>query len=194
LSAGAPIYVVDDDAAMRSALAALFELEKYPVRTFKSGVELLAVAADLPYGCVVMDVRMPDRDGTDVQRELAQRRPDMPVILMTAQGDVASAVNAMKAGAVDFLEKPFDPDVMLASVRTASARSDAKSSILLRMQRLTSRERQVLDRLIAGDTSKEIARSFNGSPRTVDIHRARILEKLGARNVAEAVRLVMDAT
>ena len=194
--AGAWIYVVDDDPGVRGALTAMLELEGYAIRAFASGLELLDAATALAGGCVVMDVRMPDMDGPAVQAALMEIRPDLAVILITGDGDIPLAVRALKAGAVDFLEKPFEAETLLESVALAlSGRplsADAEHA-LAKLRLLTIRERQVLERLIAGDTSKQIARVFAGSPRTVDVHRARVLAKLGARNVAEAVRIAMNA-
>lgn len=190
------IHVVDDDPGMRGALTLTLELEGYRVREFASGVDLLGAVPPLEGGCVVMDVRMPGMDGAEVQAALAQSRPDLAVILITGDGDIPLAVRTLKAGAVDFLEKPLEPEVLLCSVALALSSGPVSADTeeaMAKLRLLTARERQVLNRLIAGNTSKEIARMFAGSPRTVEIHRARVLAKLGARNVAEAVRIALSA-
>lgn len=188
------IHVVDDDPAVRDALSLLLRSKGYEVRTFASGRAILDAFHDLEPGCVVLDVRMPETDGLAVQLELIHTRPDLAIILMTGDGDIPLAVRALKAGAVDFIEKPFEPEVLLQSIALGFATFRSTPDVdeaLTRMRTLTVREKQVLDHLVAGETSKEIARIFQGSPRTVEIHRARILAKLGARNVAEAVRIAM---
>lgn len=189
------VYVVDDDPAVRGSLGSLLRIEGYSVRTFPSGEKLLAVLEELDPGCVVMDVRMPGMDGPEVQGSLAQTRPDLTVILITGDGDIPLAVRALKAGAADFLEKPFEPDALLESIRIALSGTGAAPEMdeaAARLGLLTTREQEVLGQLIAGDTSKEIARTLGGSPRTIEIHRSRVLDKLRARNVAEAVRIALS--
>ena len=190
------VYVVDDDDTVREAVTLLLRLEGYDVQAFSSGDTLLVALDDLPPGCVVLDIKMPGMDGPLVQAELGRLRPDLTVIMITGDGDVPLAVRAMKAGAADFLEKPFRPENLLRSVELAMASLHATPPEVCKtgqLATLTAREREVLDHLIEGETSKEIARAFGGSPRTVEIHRARIMEKLGARNVAEAVRIALRA-
>ena len=190
------VYVVDDDVAVRDAIATLLRAEDFNVMSFASGEELLASLDNLSSGCVVMDVRMPGPDGSCVQERLAETRRDLAVILISGDGNISLAVSALKHGATDFFEKPFRPDALVSSIRSALAsliRNSNADRDFARLQLLTVREREILDRLVAGDTSKEIARVFRGSPRTVDVHRARVLKKLGARNVAEAVRIATDA-
>jgi two-component system, LuxR family, response regulator FixJ len=190
------IYVVDDDQAVRDSLSLLLKVEGFDVSTFASGQELLDNLDVISTGCVVMDIRMPGPDGISVQKQLAMLRPGLAVILLTGEGDIPLAVRALKNGAVDFFEKPFDPNVLLSSIHSALAAQHLNADnaeSLARLRQLTEREREVLDQLVAGHTSKEIARAFHGSPRTVDVHRARILTKLGARNVAEAVRIATRA-
>ena len=193
------VHVVDDDASVRDALRVLLETEGYAVRVFPDGEAFLQDAPLLPVGCVVMDVRMPGLDGVEVQEQLRRARPDLAVVLITGDGDVPLAVKALKRGAVDFLEKPFEPDALLASVRAAldtppvdRREQEARAAREL-LARLTPREREVLDALVTGASNKEIAKSFGNSPRTVEIHRARIMAKLQARSLAEALRIALSA-
>lgn len=191
------IHVVDDDPAVRDSLQVLLEAQGYEVVTYTSGLELLAAGAKLARGCIVMDVRMPGLDGLTVQERLSRDRADLPVLLMTGEGDIPLAVKALKAGAHDFLEKPFEPEMLLASVRTAmhdqrDKAGEAEHAATL-VEQLTPREREVLERLAAGEPNKAIARHLGISPRTVEIHRARIMGKLAARGLADAIRLAVAA-
>jgi two-component system response regulator FixJ len=163
---------------------------------------LTFLASDAPnaMGCLIVDIRMPDMDGLQLQKELVARHSPLPVIVMTGHGDIAIAVQAMKAGAVDFLEKPFDDIVLLESVQRAldqasSAVSHANAAMeaQTRMAELTERERQVLELIVAGKANKVIAFELSISPRTVEIHRSRVMEKMGAANLADLVRKVLSA-
>lgn len=190
------VHVVDDDAAVRDSLAMLLESAGLVVRTYDSAAAFLAVATDLTAGCVLTDVRMPDIDGLTMQRELAARRCSLPVIVMTGHGDVPIAVQALKAGASDFLEKPFDDAHLVRAVRNAlqaSARARQAAAgaaeLAARLATLTPREREVLDRLVAGQPNKTIAYDLGTSPRTVEVQRARVMEKMGARSLPELVRM-----
>jgi two-component system response regulator FixJ len=193
------VHVVDDDAAVRDSLLMLLESAGLPVRTYDSAAAFLAVSRDLAAGCVLADVRMPQIDGLTLQRELARQGSLLSVIIMTGHGDVPIAVQALKGGAADFLEKPFDEANLIAVVQTALVRSararDAAASAAAcatRLASLTPRERDVLDRLVSGHASKAIAYDLGTSPRTVEVQRARVMEKMGVRSVAELVRMTLS--
>lgn len=196
--AGDPtVYVVDDDEAVRDSLEALFEAAGLQVTTFPSARQFLDAMAS-PAGCLVADVRMPDMDGLQLLAELAARPSALPVIVITGHGDVPMAVKAMKLGAADFIEKPFNPDVLLASVRNALRATPGQSGglgpqIAGRLDRLTAREREVLDLLVIGRPNKGIALELGISPRTVEIHRARVMEKMEAESLSHLVRMAMSA-
>ncbi len=190
------VHIVDDDAAVRDSLAMLLESAGLTVRTYDSAAAFLGVASGLATGCVLTDVRMPDIDGLALQRQLIVQQCTLPVIVMTGHGDVPIAVQALKAGATDFLEKPFDDAHLIAAVRSAlqagaRAREAAAGSadMLARLATLTPREREVLDRLVAGPPNKTIAYDLGTSPRTVEVQRARVMEKMGARSLPELVRM-----
>ncbi|AMK19749.1 MULTISPECIES: response regulator FixJ [Sphingobium] len=196
-----PIYVVDDDDAIRRSLSFMLKTSGYAVQLFAGGVEFLRDAADLASGCVLLDVRMPEIDGLEVQRELRARGIMLPVVIMTGHGDVDMAVSAMKTGASDFIEKPFEKAALLGCVeaarklsladRGASARAqDARA----RLNILTEREREVLDGLVEGLPNKTIAYDLGISPRTVEIHRANLMHKLEVKSLAEALRIAFHAS
>lgn len=196
-----PIYVVDDDDAIRRSLSFMLKTSGYAVQLFAGGVEFLRDAADLASGCVLLDVRMPEIDGLEVQRELRARGIMLPVVIMTGHGDVDTAVSAMKTGASDFIEKPFEKAALLGCVeaarklsladRGASARAqDARA----RLNVLTEREREVLDGLVEGLPNKTIAYDLGISPRTVEIHRANLMHKLEVKSLAEALRIAFHAS
>ena len=195
-----PIYVVDDDEAIRRSLSFLLKTSGYAVRLFEGGTAFLKEAAGLEPGCVLLDVRMPDIDGLEVQRELRARGVMLPVVIMTGHGDIDMAVAAMKAGASDFIEKPFEKAALLGCVeaarrvavadRGAGARAeDARA----RLNVLTDREREVLDGLVEGLPNKTIAFDLGISPRTVEIHRANLMQKLEVKSLAEALRIAFHA-
>lgn len=193
------VHVVDDDEGVHESLRVLLELAGFRVRTYANAAALLAAALD-PIGCVLSDVRMPGIDGLELQRRLTESGISLPVILMTAHGGVRAAVNGMKAGAVEFLEKPFADDQVLSAVHSAveqSRRRHARRSVAAeaarRLAALTPREHEVLELLVAGLPSKAIARTLAISPRTVDVHRGRVFDKLQAENLPELVRLVTAA-
>jgi len=195
------VFVVDDDPDVRDSLASLLASANFRVETFDSAHAFLAGNLHGRAGCLVADVRMPDMDGLELQEELGRRRSKLPVIIITGHGDVPLAVRAMKAGAVDFLEKPFEEERLLASIRRAfaagsAAQSQAKAveAVSARIAQLTGREREVLSLVVAGRANKEIARALNISPRTVEIHRAHVMEKMEADSLAELVRLTMKVT
>jgi two-component system, LuxR family, response regulator FixJ len=193
------IHVVDDDAVVRESLRFLLEASGFAVQTHASAAALLDAAAGL-VGCVLTDVRMPAMDGLELQRQLNERGARLPVIIMTGQGDVPLAVRAMRAGAVDFLEKPLDDNLLLEAIHRALHESrrlqeaDAAAAAALgRLATLTPREREVLDLLVTGLSNKAVGNELGASPRTIEVHRARILEKLQARSLPELVRLMQVA-
>lgn len=192
------VHVVDDDDAVRDSLALLLKSAGFSVRTYNSASALLKVLAIQATGCVLTDVRMPELDGLALQRRLAELGITLPVIVMTGHGDVPIAVEALKAGAADFLEKPFGDAQLLAAVSGALATSQrtreaaaAVADIVARLASLTPREREVLDRLVLGQPNKTIAYDLGSSPRTVEVHRARVMEKMGARSLPELVRMAI---
>jgi two-component system, LuxR family, response regulator FixJ len=194
------VIVVDDEAHMRSALQRLLMSAGMTVETFASGADLFSQARlDRP-GCVLLDVGMPDMNGLEVQAGLKERRVELPVIFLTGSSDIPIAVAAMREGAVDFVEKPFDNQDLLARVQRAISRHHQRrkddlgnSEVLRRLETLTPRERGVLDLVIVGKTSKEIARSLDISPRTVEIHRRNLMEKMAANTLADLVRMRLMA-
>ena len=194
------MHVVDDDAAVRDSLAVLLTACGFTVQTHASAETLLAAAAGLAPGCVLTDVRMPGLDGLALQRRLAELGLHVTVVVMTGHGDVPLAVQAMKAGAVDFLQKPFSEQELLGAVRQALAAqrraaeaAAAAEAAVARLASLTPREREVLDGLVAGHQTKVIAQALGASPRTIEVHRARVMEKLGVHSLPELVRLVQAA-
>jgi two-component system response regulator FixJ len=198
VSAEPPVFIVDDDPAVRDSLAVLLKASGFGVETFDSATQFLASGGAARRGCLIADIRMPDMDGLALQEELGRRGAALSVVVVTGHGDVPLAVRAMKAGAVDFLEKPFDDETLLLSVRRASreassvenriaARQDAKT----RLAELTRREREVLDLVVAGRANKVIAFELKISPRTVELHRARVMDKMQARTVADLVRTAL---
>ena len=194
------VYLVDDDDAVRDSVSLLLEAKGYDVRGFASAVEFLAAAPSLPIGCVVVDIRMPEMDGLELQQRLIARKLDFPLIVMTGHGDVPLAVRAMKAGAVDFIEKPFASEAILSGLDAACRRLTAldaedpmKAAAASKLALLSPRERQVLEGLLAGLPNKSIAYDLEISPRTVEIHRARVMDKMGARSLSELIRLALEA-
>ena len=195
------VHVVDDDPAVRRSLERLLDAAGFHVVSYQSPAAFLNAASGLSAGCVLLDIRMPGLDGLEVQARLNRLRVNLPVIVMTGHGDVPSAVRAMKAGAVDFLEKPFDDETLLNAIGGAFA----KASRLIggdreavraaqRIATLSPREREVLDALLAGRPNKVIAFDLNISVRTVEVHRARMMERLGTKQFADAIRLAVMAT
>ncbi len=192
------VHVVDDDPAVRDSLALLLQSAGISVRVYASAAALLNVASKLDAGCVLTDVRMPEMDGLTLQRKLIALNPRLAVVVMTGHADVPIAVHALKAGARDFLEKPFDDEHLIGVVKEALAASqqarqvsEAAESIVACLATLTHREREVLDRLVEGQPNKTIAHELGTSPRTVEVQRARVMEKMGARSLAELVRMVL---
>jgi two-component system response regulator FixJ len=196
----ASVLLVDDDPALRDSLKVLLEGAGFPVREFASARMLLDDPALGEGGCIIADIRMPDLDGLQLQEELTRRGVTLPVIVITGFGDVPLAVRALKAGAVDFLEKPFDGDAILESVARALALSsqnrDQVSLTRLAAERvaaLTGREREVLEHLVAGRSNKVIAYELDISPRTVEIHRAHLMDKMAAKSLSDLVRMAIAA-
>ena len=193
------VFVVDDDDAVRDSLSLLLETSGHRVRAFASAQNLLDALTPEARGCIIADVRMPRMDGLELQERLAARRIGLPVIIMTGHGDVPIAVRAMKAGAVDFIEKPFAEEPLLETVRLALVQSErdrrrsGEPSAEERLAQLTTREREVLEAMVAGHPNKVIAHLLQISPRTVEIHRARVMEKTGARSLSHLVRLALQA-
>ncbi|HEY7581627.1 MAG TPA: response regulator FixJ [Acetobacteraceae bacterium] len=194
------VHVVDDDASVRDSLTLLLESAGFRARAYGSAVSFLETAPDRGVGCVLTDVQMPELNGLELQRRMSALGIQLPVIVMTGHGDVPVAVQALKAGATDFLEKPFDDEQLLSAVNAAIAlsqqardRAAAVADVATRLTTLTPREREVLDRLVAGQPNKTIAYDLGSSPRTVEVHRARVMEKMGARSLAELVRMTIAA-
>jgi two-component system response regulator FixJ len=199
MTSGCTIHVVDDDTAMRDSLVALLEDAGYHARGYASAEELLANQAREP-GCVISDIRMPGMDGLALLKSLQAERSATPLILITGHGDVPLAVSAMKAGAVDFLEKPFEAEALIAAVETGllrdanpSYRTEENEAARRSLDALTPRERDVLARLVAGDSNKEAAAKLGVSHRTVEFHRAHLMEKTGAKGLPDLVRLWLAA-
>lgn len=194
------VYVVDDDPAIRRSLERLLDSAGFRATSFATPAAFLGVAADLAMGCVMLDLRMPKMDGFEVLARLLQLNPDLPVIVITAQGDVQTAVRTMKAGAVDFIEKPYSDDALIAAIETALNRGAAKgrtddvAAAALLIDSLSPREREVLEALVAGQPNKIIAFSLGISVRTVEVHRSRMMDRLGVRQLGQAVRLSVLAS
>jgi FixJ family two-component response regulator len=190
------VYVVEDDAAVRDSLSLMLGLAGYATALYADAEAFLAAYRDDWAGCVVADLRLPGRSGLELQAELRKRGSALPVIIMTAHGDVPSARAAFQAQAVDFLEKPFDHGQLRAAIDTAFTREGdrlARAGDAAKLATLTEREREVLEHAARGLHAKEIAAALGISPRTVEVHKTRIMEKLGARNVAELVRFALGA-
>lgn len=194
------VFVVDDDAAVRGSLRALLEAVEFRVEDFSSADAFLDACDPPRPGCLVVDVRMPGMDGIELQEELARRHIELPVIVITGHGDVPLAVRAMKAGAIDFIEKPFDDRVLIDSIRDAlsflrnlKSRTNFSHAATERVDGLTKRERQVLEHLVAGRPNKIIAHDLGISPRTVEVHRANLMEKLQTRSLSGLVRIALEA-
>jgi two-component system response regulator FixJ len=190
-------HVIDDDDDAREALAFLLATARVPTQTYASAEDFLAVAAEAR-GVVVTDVRMPRMDGIELARRLAALGASLPVIVMTGHGDVPLAVEAMKAGVLDFIEKPYDNEAMLAAIArgmalggASAAREEERAAIARRLESLSRRERQVLGGLVAGSANKVIARDLDISPRTVEIYRAHMMQKMQAHSLSELVRMAL---
>ena len=194
------IHIVDDEESIRKSTSFLLKTAGYAVETWASGTAFLAEVKQAAHGCVLLDIRMPGMDGLDVQQALAERGVTMPVVIMTGHGDVGIAVRAMKAGAVDFLEKPFERGALLSAIEAAFAQIAQADTAGLRAQEaqvrlagLTPRERDVLDGLAKGLPNKTIAFDLNISARTVEVHRANLMAKLEVRSLSDALRIAFAA-
>ncbi len=198
MSADADVHVIDDDEAVRESLDFLLRSAGLSVQTYDSATNFLDAVSKIGAGCIITDVRMPGLSGMELLRRLQEMQVKLPVIVITGHGDVPLAVEAMKFGAVDFLEKPFDDDVLLASVRAALNRSEEsaaieseRAEIRARIATLTQRERDVLEGLVAGHPNKVIAFRLEISPRTVEIYRANLMTKMKAGSLSELVRMAL---
>jgi two-component system, LuxR family, response regulator FixJ len=194
------VHIIDDDPAVRDSLAFLLQTIRIPAAVYESGTAFLAQLTGKQKGCIITDIRMPDTTGIDLLRRVKEQKLGLPVIVMTGHGDVPLAVEAMKLGAFDFLEKPFNDETMIAAVRLAldSSKQSEKASadraeLERRIASLSAREREVLDGLIAGHANKVIASDLDISPRTVEIYRANVMTKMQAASLSELVRLAITA-
>jgi two-component system response regulator FixJ len=194
------VHIVDDDEAIRQSVGFMLRKAGYAVETYPAGTVFLRSAAQDIQGCVLLDVRMPDIDGLEVQAQLAQRGISVPVIMLTGHGDVTLAVRAIKAGAIEFLEKPFERIALLAAVDIALDRAArtgrerlASADAVVRLAALTVRERNVLDGMVLGRPNKLIAFDLDIATRTVEVHRANLMEKLKARSLSDVLRIAFAA-
>jgi two-component system response regulator FixJ len=194
------IYVIDDDDAMRDSLNFLLDSSGYSVTLFDDAQRFMEALPGLAFGCVVSDVRMPGIDGIELLKRMKAQHSPFPILIMTGHGDVPLAVEAMKLGAVDFLEKPFEDDRLVAMIETAirqaepAAKSEAiAQDVAARVASLSPRERQVMEGLVAGLSNKLIARDYDISPRTIEVYRANVMTKMQAGSLSELVRLAMRA-
>jgi two-component system response regulator FixJ len=194
------IHIIDDEEAIRRSASFMLKTSGFAVETWDSGVAFLKEVRHAPMGAILLDVRMPEMDGLEVQEALNERGVTMPVIVLTGHGDVSIAVRAMKAGAVDFIEKPFEKAVLLTAIEAAFARIEnadeeaaraEKAAVII--QGLTARERDVLEGLAQGLPNKTIAYDLDISPRTVEVHRANLMTKLGVRSLSDALRIAFAA-
>ena len=194
------VHLVDDDGAIRRSASFMLKTSGYQVRSYESGVELLKSPGELSQGCILLDIRMPGMDGLEVQQALRDKGVILPVIIMTGHGDVTLAVRAMKAGAIDFIEKPFEKATLLGAIEQGVKRlrdvekgHDLAKEAAVRLGALTPRERDVLGGLAQGLPNKTIAYDLGISPRTVEIHRANLMAKLEVRSLSEALRIAFAA-
>lgn len=194
------VYVIDDDDAMRDSLNFLLDSSGYSVTLFDDAQRFLDALPGLAFGCVLSDVRMPGIDGIELLKLMKAQHCPFPILIMTGHGDVPLAVEAMKLGAVDFLEKPFEDDRLLAMIESAIRQAEPavkiealSQEIAARVASLSPRERQVMDGLVAGLSNKLIAREYDISPRTIEVYRANVMTKMQAGSLSELVRLAMRA-
>lgn len=195
------VFIIDDDASIRDSLGLLLGINNRRTQSFASADDFLSVCQPDWSGCILLDIRMPGTDGLALQANLRERGIALPIIFMTAHGDVPTVRTALKAGAVDYLEKPVDPDALLLAVQAALdidtgqrekvQRTDQSER---RLSTLTPREREVLELVVKGQQYRQIASALGISPRTVEVHRARLMEKLGVRNISELVRLSLSGS
>jgi two-component system, LuxR family, response regulator FixJ len=193
------VHIVDDDAAVRRSLERLLQAAGFETVAYATPLVFLEAAPELSGGCLLLDQRMPELNGLEVQARLNALQLNLPIIIMTAHGDVQTAVRAMKGGAVDFIEKPYDDEVLISTIEAALAsagqhdRGREAREAAQRVATLSPREREVLDALVAGHPNKVIAYDLGISVRTVEVHRARMMARLGIRQLAEAIRIAIMA-
>jgi two-component system, LuxR family, response regulator FixJ len=194
------IFIVDDDSAVLDALSLVFSLEGYEVSGFQNGDSFLSAARTRTPASVILDVHMPGRSGLEILRELNAEHYPSPIFIISGKGDIQMAVEAIKNGAFDFIEKPFEPNTVVTRVGDAIAASPSRQALAGEAlakkfpgdEMLTPREREVLSQITSGASNKEAGRRLGISPRTIEVHRARIMEKLGAKNAADLVRIVLS--
>lgn len=193
------VFIVDDDASVRDSLALLLGLKGYAIRSFASAEDFLSACQPDWYGCLLLDIRMTGINGLELQQRLLTQKVALPIIFLTGHGDVATARTALKAGASDFLEKPLDDRMLSLAIadaleRSANHRNEAATSqgIMARMARLTAREREVMEKVVEGQPNREIARQLGISPRTVEVYKARMMEKMQAHSLPELIRLALS--
>ncbi|SDX19910.1 response regulator FixJ [Marinobacter mobilis] len=193
------VYVVEDDEAVRDSLELLLKSDNKAVATFENATAFLKAYSEEMAGCIVLDIRMPGMDGLELQKKLNERHSILPIIFVTGHGDVPMAVDAMKEGAVDFIQKPYREEALLEKIEVALAedREQRKSlgeqqEILKRIKTLTPRESEIMERMIAGQANKVIAIELEISQRTVEIHRSRVMHKMGTHSLAHLVRMVLS--
>lgn len=194
------VHIVDDDEAVRQLLAFLLSAAGIPVRLYDSATAFLNAVPEIQAGCLITDVRMPDMTGIELLRRLRTKLIDLPAIVITGHGDIALAVEAMKAGAVDFIEKPFEEEAILGAVRSVAERAGRKgrqseegAALTAKLASLSEREWQVLEGLVAGNANKTIAYDLGISPRTVEVYRANLMTKMQAKSLSELIRMAMLA-
>ncbi|MGF2736121.1 response regulator FixJ [Marinobacter sp. DUT-1] len=193
------VYVVEDDEAVRDSLELLLKSDSKPVKTYESANAFLKDYSDQMAGCIVLDIRMPGMDGMELQKKLNEKHSILPIIFVTGHGDVPMAVDAMKEGAVDFIQKPYREEALLEKIEAALEQDleqrktlDEKQEIIRRIKSLTPREHEIMDRMIAGQANKVIAIELEISQRTVEIHRSRVMHKMGTHSLAHLVRMVLS--
>lgn len=193
------VYVVEDDEAVRDSLELLLKSDSKPVKPYASATDFLADYSEDMAGCIVLDIRMPGMDGMELQRKLNARHSLLPIIFVTGHGDVPLAVDAMKEGAVDFIQKPYREEALLEKIEQALEQDreqrktlGERQEIVRRIKTLTPRETEIMDRMIAGQANKVIAIELEISQRTVEIHRSRVMHKMGTHSLAHLVRMVLS--
>ncbi|MFL1455514.1 response regulator FixJ [Marinobacter sp. GN3S48] len=193
------VYVVEDDEAVRDSLELLLKSDGKPVKTYENATAFLRDYSEKMAGCIVLDIRMPGMDGMELQKKLNEKHSILPIIFVTGHGDVPMAVDAMKEGAVDFIQKPYREEALLEKIEAALEQDleqrkslDEKQEIIKRIKSLTPREHEIMDRMIAGQANKVIAIELEISQRTVEIHRSRVMHKMGTHSLAHLVRMVLS--
>ena len=193
------VYVVEDDEAVRDSLELLLQSDDKPVKTYDSAHAFLKSYSDAMAGCIVLDIRMPGMDGMELQKKLNDKHSILPIIFVTGHGDVPMAVDAMKEGAIDFIQKPYREEALLEKIEAALVQDrqqrkslGEKQDIVRRVKSLTPREHEIMDRMIAGQANKVIAIELEISQRTVEIHRSRVMHKMGTHSLAHLVRMVLS--